>query len=74
MSSISSVVLARSAPNRRRAASKLASDPASEAVCEAAASAPTAERPTFITTTGLRALRAASSALNRAGRSLTPSM
>ncbi len=62
MSSSSSVVRARAPPSSANTASNTASSPAIEAVCDRAASRPTALRPTFIITTGLRARRATSSA------------
>ncbi len=43
---------ARRTPHWRMTASKISSDPASEPVCEAAATAPRFERPDLITTTG----------------------
>ena len=73
MSSISSVVRARTTPNSASTAAVTASSPAMEAVWLRAAWAPTAEVPTFIMMTGLRAWRAASRAASRLSDSRMPS-
>ena len=51
----------------------MASSPAKEAVCDAAARAPASVEPTFIKITGFLALRAASSARHKRSPSLIPS-
>ena len=73
MSSISSVERARTTPNSASTASITASSPAIEPVCERAAAAPAVLPPTFISTTGLRACRAAASAAMKVAPSRTPS-
>ncbi|MCY1357427.1 hypothetical protein D9M69_439200 [compost metagenome] len=73
MSSISSVLRARTTPSSASTASTTASSPAIDAVCERAATPPTSLHPTFIITTGLRARRAACSAATRPSPSLMPS-
>jgi hypothetical protein len=57
------MVLTRSTPQRRNAASSTSSEPAREPVCEAAALAACSERPALITMMGL--LRATSRAADR---------
>ena len=73
MSSISSVVRARTTPNSASTASVTASLPAIDAVCDCAACAPSVLVPTFIITTGLRAARAAASAARKLSDSRMPS-
>jgi len=73
ISSISSVVRARTTPNSASTAFVTASSPAMEAVWLCAAWAPTVEVPTFIITTGLRAARAAARAARKLPDSRMPS-
>ncbi len=73
MSSISSVVRARTTPNSLSTASVTASSPAIEAVCDLAAAVPSALRPTFISTIGFFAAFAAASAARKLSASRTPS-
>ncbi len=72
-SSISSVERARSAPNSASTAPVTASSPAMAAVWERADASPSRELPTFITTTGLRAARAAARAATKLAPSRMPS-
>lgn len=73
MSSSSSVLGARITPNSSSTASVTASSPAMEAVCDLAATVPSALRPTFISTTGFFAARAAARAAMKLSDSRMPS-